>query len=302
MDLSPDERIEDIVNESQQLEEEIFLNQIRELYSDKLEKNRELYDYVAERTDNFRRFSPDIIREEPRVVKILRYLVMPPISQMKFGQFCGVSSTSNYEDDEKPTTPNKETAKQMAEFMEDNIDQRKVPWLYRDVPEEEWLQRSREWTCDIIAQSEANTRYRNWRKDVQEEEVANAIEKAGLRYSSYSSTITDIEDIPIGAYISETKVHCPGDDQKADFVARPAESELLFIEAKAVGVKIDSYKRVKEIRNKRSDWQAGFPDSQVGAVIAGWIPASQIKTLRGDGVEVWWEHRLNSLTAFLKSI
>jgi len=302
MDLSPGEKIKDIVNESQQLEEEIFLTQIREFYTEELEKNQELYDYVAERTNNFRQFSADFIREAPRVVKILRYLVMPPISQMKFGQFCGVSSTSNYEADDTPTTPSEQTANMMTEFMEENIDQRKVPWLYGEVSEEKYLKQSREWTCDIIAQSEANTRYRNWRKDIQEEKVAKTLEKAGLTYSAFNSTLANHDDLPIGTYTSETRVRCPGDDQKADFVVRPKDTELLlFIEAKAVGVKIDSYKRVKEIRNKHSDWKSGFPDANVGAVIAGWIPASQIETLLGDGIEVWWEHRLDSLESYLQS-
>lgn len=301
MNLSSDESIEEIVTESQDLEEEIFLNQIREFYDDELEKNKELYNYVAEHTNNFRQFSAEVIREEPNVVKILRYLVQPPISQMKFGQFCGVSSTSNYEDEDSPSTPQKDTAQQMADFMESNIDQRKVPWLFKDVDEDEWLEQSRDWTCDIIAQSEANTRYRNWRKDIQEEKVANTMEEAGLTKSSHTGTVADLDDVPVGTYISETKVQCPGDDQKADFVARPSEEDIVFVEAKAVGVKIDSYKRVKEIRNKETDWHASFPNAHVGAAVAGWIPVSQIETLLGDDIKVFWEHRLNSLKDYLQS-
>lgn len=300
MDLADDETIEDLVRESQQLEEDIFLNQIREFYDIELERHKELYDFVADQTNNFRDFDAEIIREEPRVVKILRYLVKPPISQMKFGQFNGVGSTTNYED-EDPSTPNKDVAQQMADFMQSNMDERKVPWIYRDVDVDEWIDVSRDWTCDIIAQSEANTRYRNWRKDVQEDRVAEAMKEAGLRRVSRSSTISDIDNIPARSFVSETKVACPGDDQKADFVARPAKDELLFLEAKAIGVKIDSYKRIKEIRNKESDWRSGFPNARVGAAVAGWIPASQIETLLGDDIEVFWEHRLDSLQNYLQS-
>ncbi len=300
MDLADDETIEDLVRESQQLEEDVFLNQIREFYDTELERHKELYDFVADQTNNFRNFDAEIIREEPRVVKILRYLVKPPISQMKFGQFNGVGSTTNYED-EDPSTPNKDVAQQMADFMQSNMDERKVPWIYRDVDVNDWIDVSRDWTCDIIAQSEAATRYRNWRKDVQEDRVAEAMKEAGLRRVSRSSTISDIDDLPARTFVSETKVACPGDDQKADFVARPAKDELLFLEAKAIGVKIDSYKRIKEIRNKESDWRSGFPNARVGAAVAGWIPASQIETLLGDDIEVFWEHRLDSLQNYLQS-
>jgi len=301
MELADNEVIEDLVRESQQLEEDIFLDQIREFYDTELQRHKELYDFVADQTNNFRDFDAEIIREEPRVVKILRYLVKPPISQMKFGQFNGVGSTTNYED-EDPSTPNKDVAQQMADFMQSNMDERKVPWIYRDVDVDDCIDVSRDWTCDIIAQSEANTRYRNWRKDIQEDMIAEAMKDAGLRRVSRSSTISDIDDIPARSFVSETKVACPGDEQKADFVARPAEDELLFLEAKAIGVKIDSYKRIKEIRNKESDWRSGFPNARVGAAVAGWIPASQIETLLGDDIGVFWEHRLDSLQNYLQSL
>jgi hypothetical protein len=300
MQLADEETIEDVVRESQQLEEDIFLNQIREFYANELEEHKKLYDFVADHTNNFQDFDAGIIREEPNVVKILRYLVKPPISQMKFGQFNGVGSTGNYEDDD-PSTPSKAVAKQMADFMQNNMDERKVPWLYRDIDVDEWIDVSRDWTCDIIAQSEAATRYRNWRKDIQEDEVAETMKEAGLRRVSRSSTISNIDDLPAGTFVSETKVACPGDDQKADFVARPAKDEILFLEAKAVGVKIDSYKRVKEIRNKESDWRSGFPEARVGAAVAGWIPASQIETLLGDDIDVFFEHRLDVLRDYLES-
>jgi hypothetical protein len=299
--LADGETIAAVVEESQEIEEEIFLDRIREFYDEELEKHKALYDFVASRTNNFREFDAEIIRQEPNVVKILRYLVKPPISQMKFGQFNGVGSTTNYEDDD-PSTPARDTAAAMARFMERNMDERKVPWLSGDVEADEFIDISRDWTCDIIAQSEATTRYRNWRKDVQEERVAEAMADAGLRHVSRSATISDTDDLSTGTFVSETKVACPGDDQKADFVARPATDELLFLEAKAVGVKIDSYKRVKEIRNKESDWRAGFPNARVGAAVAGWIPESQIETLLGDDIEVFWEHRLGALREYLRSV
>ena len=214
MHLADNETIEDVVKESQQLEEDIFLDQIREFYSDELETNKKLYDFVADHTNNFRDFDADIIREEPNVVKVLRYLVKPPISQMKFGQFNGVGSTTNYED-EDPSTPSKSTARDMAEFMESNIDERKVPWLYRDVDVNEWIDVSRDWTCDIIAQSEAATRYRNWRKDVQEDKVAEAMKEAGLRRVSpeldHLLTSTTFQQDPL---LAKPKSHAQGTTRK----------------------------------------------------------------------------------------
>lgn len=302
MELAPEETLKQVTVESQRFEEEIFLDQIRDFYEEAFERNSDLFDYIADHTDNFRAIGKEVIREEPNVVKVLRYLVKPPISQMKFGQFAGVNSTDSYEDDD-PTTPQHETAEQMADFVEQNIDQRKVPWLTQNMSEEDEedeVEQSREWVCDIIAQSEAKTRYRNWRKDIQENKVANAMETAGLRDANLTSTLTAKSDLPPGTYTSETKVEVSGgDDQKADFVARTEAGELLFTEAKAIGVKIDSYKRIKEIRNKESDWRTTYPDATVSAVLSGWIPVSQIETLLGDDIEVFWEHRIGTLTDYL---
>jgi len=172
-----------------------------------------------------------------------------------------------------------------------------VPWLHENVQDEDYeLEQSREWVCDIIAQSEAKTRYRNWRKDVQEEKVAETMMEAGLEKVSRSSVLESKDDIPTGSFVPETKVAVSGgDNQKADFVARKRDGGLVFIEAKAIGVKIDSYKRIKEIRNKESDWRSTYPDADVGAALSGWIPESQIDTLLNDNITIFWEHRLDTL-------
>lgn len=287
MQLSAGESAEDVVHESQRFEEELFLDAIRDFYEQEFEEHRELFDYAAERTNNFRDFGSSVIRDNPNVVKVLRYLVKPPISQMKFGQFAGINSTDSYEKD-SPTTPQHDTAEDMADFVERNLDERKVPWLHENVDEELELEQSREWVCDIIAQSEAKTRYRNWRKDVQEEKVAETLMEAGLEKVSRSSTLESKDDIPRGSFVPETKVNVTsGDHQKADFVARDKEGGLVFIEAKAIGVKIDSYKRIKEIRNKESDWRRTYPDADVAAALSGWIPESQIETLINDDITIF---------------
>jgi DNA-binding XRE family transcriptional regulator len=297
MDLS-EEEIEEVVAESQQLEEEIFLNNIREMYEDKLEEAGEMFEYTANRTDNFRNFEKEVIRENPNIVRILRNLVKPPISQMKFGQFVGVNSTRSYEK-EDPTTPNNKIAQQMAEFVQENIDERKVPWLYdSSINEEEKIEISKNWVCDTIAQSEATTRYRNWRKEVQENKIEETLQGQGFEYQDIGR-VDDVGDLDHRKYTDECKVS--GEDvQKADFAVRTDSDTVMFIEAKAVGVRVDGYKRVKEIRNKCTDWRNEFGEgANVSAVIAGWIPADKAQTLIKTNITTFWEHRLDYLEDYL---
>jgi hypothetical protein len=297
MELDENE-IQKIVEESQQLEEDIFLDNISKMYDNKLDEVGEMFEYTAERTDNFRDFNKDVIRDNPNIIKILRNIVKPPISQMKFGQFVGVNSTRSYEK-ESPTTPNNEIAEQMAKFVQENIDERKFPWLYdSSVDEEEKMELSKHWVCDTIAQSEATTKYRNWRKDIQEDKIEETLQEQGYEYESVGR-VDDVDDLDYMGYTDECKVS--GEDvQKADFAVRTGSDTVMFVEAKAVGVRVDAYKRVKEIRNKCTDWRNEFGgNADVAAVIAGWIPADKIQTLIDNDITVFWEHRLDSLEEYI---
>jgi hypothetical protein len=290
---NPDE-IDNVAERSQQVEEDIFLGHIAEFYDEKMEIAMDLYDSAAEHTNNFRDIESEDIRDDPRIVRILRYLVKPKISQMKFGQFAGVNSTNNYEEDTlaEASTPNHQVAQDIADFTAANLDPKKVPWLFdSSVNEEQALQQSRQWICDKIAEQEATTHYRNWRKDGQEQKVAETLENAGYSDSNHSGKISSPDDIPVGTYAEESKV--AGDDtQKADFIVRPTTDCLVFIEAKAIGVRVDSHKRAKEIRNKASDWESEFDDAETVAVIEGWTTGDKVRTMMNDGIGVYWEHRI----------
>lgn len=292
--LTDSEKIDDVAERSQQVEENIFLNHISKFYDEKMETAIELYDSAAEHTNNFRDIESDDIRADPRIVRTLRYLVKPKISQMKFGQFAGVNSTNNYEEDTlaEASTPNHQVAQDIADFTAANLDPKKVPWLSdSSVDEEQALQQSRQWICDKIAEQEATTYYRNWRKDQQEQKVAETLEDAGYSDSGYTGKISSLDDIPVGTYAEESKV--AGDDtQKADFIVRPTTDCLVFIEAKAIGVRVDSHKRVKEIRNKASDWENEFDEAETVAVIEGWTTGEKVRTMMDDGIDVYWEHRI----------
>ncbi|QIB75240.1 XamI family restriction endonuclease [Halogeometricum borinquense] len=292
--LTDPRKIDQVAEQSQQIEEDIFLSHIGEFYDQKMSIAMDLYDAAAEHTNNFRDIEKEDIREDPRIVRILRYLVKPKISQMKFGQFAGVNSTNNYEEYTlaEASTPNHQIAQDLADFTAANLDPEKVPWLSDPtIDEEEEIEYSRRWICDKIAEQEATTHYRNWRKDKQEQTVAETLDDAGYTDSGYSGKISSTNDIPVGTYAEESKV-AGADVQKADFIVRPTEDTVIFIEAKAIGVRVDSHKRVKEIRNKASDWKNEFEGAETVAVIEGWTTGDKVRTMMDDDIAVYWEHRL----------
>ncbi|OAB59055.1 hypothetical protein AY599_08030 [Leptolyngbya valderiana BDU 20041] len=74
----------------------------------------------------------------------------------------------------------------------------------------------------------------------------------------------------------------------------------MLLEAKAIGVRIDAFKRIKECRDKAQEWKNSFGENFVfGAVLAGFIPISEVESLISSGHIVFWEHGLEEISQFL---
>jgi hypothetical protein len=95
--VTEDDDIAQIVERSKQREEDTYVTEIAASYDREFERATALFDSAADHTDNFRTLDAETIRDDPRIVMILRYLVKPTISQMKFRQLVGIRSTGNYE-------------------------------------------------------------------------------------------------------------------------------------------------------------------------------------------------------------
>ena len=77
--------------------------------------------------------------------------------------------------------------------------------------------------------------------------------------------------------------------------------KLVLIEAKAVGVEIDSTKRIKECCDKANDWKSSddLANSEVLTVIGGFFNETGIRNLKASNIRVIWEHRLKDLNIYL---
>jgi hypothetical protein len=123
----------------------------------------------------------------------------------------------------------------------------------------------------------------------------------GYTKSSFRGIITKHTDIKIGEFTQELKVK-GRTRQKADLIARSKKTQkLVLIEAKSVGVEIDSTKRIKECCDKSNDWNTSraLNDPVVVAVIAGFFNPTGIQNLVASNISVVWEHRLANLNHIL---
>lgn len=298
--------LKDDLSQSREYEMRSYLGSMNSMYENALTQNGEVYDIARDSTKDFRSITAAAICADSRIIKVLRYAVAPSISQMKFGQFFGLRSINHFETDrlEEGTAKYKalhKLAPQIAKFATDHLDLRRFIWVpnkRQSIRDPELASEyAKGWTCSIAADQNAQTRYRNWRKDQQEHAIASALIKLGYTKSSFSGIVRRDTDIQIGEFTQEQRVQ-GRTIQKADLIVRSKKTrKLVLIEAKAVGVELDSTKRIKECCDKSNDWRAGpgLNCPAIATVIAGFFTATGIENLQSSGIEVVWEHRLNEL-------
>lgn len=286
---------------SEKEEVRIFFRKAREFYITASREGEELYDLAFERTREFRSIRGSTLIQSPRIIKILRYLLVPSISQMKLGQIVGMSSTAGVEDG-SAITPN--LSVKLARILRQNLDRSRFVWHQTRLNSRQRalaMVYAKRWTLSLLANQNAATNFRNWRKDLQENKIERAIMEASFRLLPNRPTIREVETISPGTFVKESKVGRRS-PQKADFVLRARGGRgLIALEAKAVGVKIDAYKRIKEVRDKATAWSRLFGDRiETIAVIAGFIPSSEVESLSDSGIRFYWEHDLRGLTRYLQ--
>lgn len=285
---------------SEKEEVKLFFSKAREFHRTASREGDELYDTAFRDTDEFHKIRAGILRENPRIIKILRYLLVPAISQMKLGQVVGISSTASLENGGAVDTA---LSQKLVAVIRAHLDRSRFIWqqTHLSAGEEELAKvYAKKWTVSLMANQNAATDFRNWRKDLQENKVERAIIEASYRLVTERPVIRDITTIPPGTFVKECKIGRRS-PQKADFVIRSKNGRrLIALEAKAIGVRIDAYKRIKEVRDKAAAWEGLFGTAiRAVAVIAGFVPEDQVQSLVDSRIPFFWEHSLIGLRRYL---
>lgn len=293
---------------SEEFETEIFFRMARALYNDCETQCEDLFDITMEKTNAFQAITPEAILDDSRIIKVLRYCMLPVISQMKLGQLVDLSTTKDFEDRriDHGIQFRKlvEVAPKLCRLFAEYMDTQRFLWLHTDISRSQFdmaAEYAKRWTCSLIANQNSSTAFRNWRKELQETSAANQAVQAGYTSVVTRRIISDIDDLLPGQYSRECRVQ-GRNVQKADIAIRLKHSrKLLLIEAKAIGVRIDAFKRIKECREKFDDWKQTFGNNvEVGVVLSGFIPEREYYSLIDEGAFVFWEHRESDLYEFIK--
>jgi hypothetical protein len=289
------------------------------LFRDLQDPLKVLYDEAIRVTVNLTSITPDVLTVNPHVIKILRYCLTPVISQMRLGQIIGIGTTEGFEEQGRP--PDGEQAANLAQWFNANLDRERFPWTAgpvawsaaeRNVAE----QYAKLWTVSLVSNQNTATRYRNQRKERQEKAIADALQGIGLTSQARlapapkgqrrprSGGIHFPSDVLPRSFVKEKKILAGSEkNQKSDVTVRPTEDERLFcIEAKAVGIRLDSTKRLKELNDKCTDWaKSALPITTLGVVAGFFNELELIATIKKRGIPIFFEHDLTPLTQFLQT-
>lgn len=171
-------------------------------------------------------------------------------------------------------------------------------------------------TAKLWAEQRAKTADRTSYSKAQERRTREALEAAGLVYVSrreIRDRLKELGDSPAvgltasnwgealrrGEFTDEMTLA----GNKCDVPARLADGRLLPIECKVSNSEVNSTKRlIRETLGKHIDWRRTYGrELATGAILAGVFSMLNLKQAQEQEMLLFFEHRLDSLTAFIKA-
>jgi hypothetical protein len=262
---------------------------------------------LVESTDGLRHVTGDALRERT-VLNIARYATRSLISlddldtltNSCFGAWVGQSTDRG----QRPTAAAFEAA---AGIVAPRLDPMRAPWLATgQAPSAEEALRFAQWTGSILAASRLIAYRRNRGAQRQEEATRQAIVAAG--YAERPTPGRGFDPLAHLAPASFAGRARSVGGASMDVPCRlrdghPSGIEFVAIECKESNSSINSRKRLFEVSDKRTRWDASgrLPNlNRTVAVLAGVYDLGELAAAQQRGIYVVWEHRLPDLTDFLR--
>lgn len=277
----------------------------RDLYSDWLARYTAVGEKLLAETEDLRALAGPAL-EDREFLEFARYLAVPPISlddldtltDSCFGKW--VKQKTN-----RGIRPEPEAFAAAAAIISERLDAARAKWLGEGTePSVEERKAFAIGVASIPATSRLTTQRRSERSGKQEELTREAIEAAGYLGAKPPGTLKDpVADMEPGTFsLNSRKLKGTNMDVPVRLEEGHATGQLfLAIECKVSNSSLNSRKRLLEVNGKREKWDSsGLPHRfRTAAVLAGVFDVARLVEVQDDGVLIFWEHRLEDLTAFL---
>ncbi len=272
-------------------------------------------------TKNLTTITPDVLKQFPQVLPILRMSTCPPIARDRLIGLAGITKSlvENMEDAEAPRVPPRmkqgqldEELKKIGTIIEKMADPDIFVWLNRPEPVTETeLARAATIVADRLCGAMSDPIIRN----AQEKRQLAAI-GAWLKVKGYkplpTGTGTKFNQMPAGTYTfrMNVPVKMNTDESEAksvnipvDVVIMPLSAKAgdfpLLIEAKSAGDFTNVNKRRKEEAQKMSQLRNTYGQAiRFGLFLCGYFDSGYLGYEAAEGIDWVWEHRIDDLVNY----
>ena len=271
-----------------------------ELYTEFFDEFVPIFDRLIDQIEQLAEHEPDpdILIEvvsNDSTKMAFRYLTAPPISEDD------LKTLANAKLSPKALRHEPDSARRVRDTVLHILDPKRFPWITESRnPDQAERKIATVASAALAAAQKVQTKRRNDAKSDQEESVKRMLRDMGFT-EVRRRDIPLLRDAPApGEFCSESKLG----DTRADLVVGMFDHRVLALECKVSNSEVNSFKRVNhEAAGKARAWTAAFWQRQVvpGAVLSGVFNPENLATAQGEGLAMFWLHRLDDLKAFIET-
>lgn len=265
-------------------------------------------------TDNLTRITPEVLREHPEVLAMLRMATCPPIARDRLIGLSGAGKGLVGHMEHKNSIPPKmhaatfeKEAKKIISTIQKLVDPDIFVWLDRkQKAEAAEVHRAATIVADRLCGAIADPIVRNAQESRQLALIAKWLEKRGYASSAKGLRFGDMEpgtyafrmNVPVKIENLERPINIP-----IDVVVMPKKAKKgdlpLLIEAKSAGDFTNVNKRRKEEATKMTQLLKNYGNSvQFVLFLCGYFDSGYLGYEAAEGIDWVWEHRIDDLAKF----
>ena len=258
-------------------------------------------------SDDLRELSGSALKQRD-FLDLARYLAVPPISlddldtltDSCFGLWVGQTT-------KRGIRPSEKAFAAAARIISERLDLERAPWLAAvRKPTKAERETFVRWMASIPAANKIATTRRGERSRRQEDLTRGAATTAGYKPVTPPGTLTNpVKDMEPGTYSEKSRrLQGTNMDVPIRLKANHATGQLfLAVECKVSNSSVNSRKRLLEVNSKRETWDSSGVAHRfrTAAVLAGVFDVARLVEVQNAGALIFWEHRLEDLTAFLRA-
>jgi hypothetical protein len=268
-------------------------------------------------TNFLKSVTPDILKEHPEILPILRMTCAPPIARDRLMGLAYVNKNLIAAMEGKPGHPPRIPPKMQSQELDEQLriceilfelaDRDLFPWLESPKsPEKADIGRSATVVADRLCGATADPIIRNAQEQRQLSALQIWLESKGYEYVS-AKEIEDITKMASGTFTFRLNITVGKGARKVnipiDAVIQPMDGEHtlpILVEAKSAGDATNTNKRRKEEAQKFTQLKKQFGKIPFVLFLCGYFEPGYLGYEASEGIDWVWEHRISDFDAILR--